>query len=93
MAYDPGTDRMILFGGVTGGQEEPLADTWAYDYDTNTWTELSPAMSPSARGWHALAYDPEAGAIVLFGGGRTRDEATAETWLYDPATGAWAKTR
>ena len=89
MAYDPKTDRVILFGGVAGRQEEPLGDTWAYDYDTNTWTGLSPATAPGPRAWHAMAYDPGAGVIVLFGGGRTRDEATAETWLFDPQGGSW----
>jgi hypothetical protein len=36
-----------------------------------------------------MAYDPDAEAIVLFGGGPTRTEYTAETWLYDPAASTW----
>jgi N-acetylneuraminic acid mutarotase len=92
MAYDPGTDRIVLFGGVTGRQEEPLNDTWAYDYDTNTWTAVSPATAPSPRGWHAMAQETGTGTIVLFGGGRTRDEATAETWLFDPLADKWGRS-
>jgi diguanylate cyclase (GGDEF)-like protein len=42
---------------------------WAYDYESNTWTALSPAVAPSARGWHAMAYSDIDQKIVLFGGG------------------------
>jgi N-acetylneuraminic acid mutarotase len=93
MAYDPGTDRLILFGGVTGPvrAERVFGDTWAYDVETNTWTELAPAPAPSGRGWHAIAYDAGGGVIVLFGGGPTRDDVVAETWIYDPAANAWTE--
>ena len=65
LAYDAESDRVILFGGwnkVAGG----LDDTWAYDYNTNTWTEMAkgPAKHLGAR----LAYDAESDRIILFGG-------------------------
>jgi len=34
LAYDGQSDRVILFGG-----RPHLHDTWAYDYETNTWTD------------------------------------------------------
>jgi N-acetylneuraminic acid mutarotase len=89
MAYDPVTDRIILFGGAGPG-EAALGDTWAYDYGSNTWTELSPAVAPSARGWHAMAYSDIDQKIVLFGGGADRDSFQPDTWLFDPATDTWA---
>lgn len=89
MAYDPTTDRIIMFGGVQGGAESPTDETWAYDVDTNTWTLLDPVTSPSPRGWAALAFNPADGTLVLFGGGPRREEATDETWVFDPETDSW----
>lgn len=78
MIYEPSSDRVILFGGVRGAflEEEPFADSWAYDFNTNTWTDLNPSPAPSARGWHAMAFDASSGQVVLFGGGPDRDRPT-----------------
>jgi N-acetylneuraminic acid mutarotase len=92
MAYDPTSDRIVLFGGAAGPQdrETPFADTWTYDYDKNTWTELTPQQSPGARGWHAMAYDAPSRTILLFGGGVDRDHFLADTWVFDPARRVWS---
>lgn len=92
MAYDPTSDRTVLFGGAAGPQdgETPFADTWTYDYETNTWTELTPQQSPGARGWHAMAYDAPSRTILLFGGGADRDHFLADTWVFDPARRVWS---
>jgi len=37
-----------------------------------------------------MAFDDEAGILVLFGGGRTRAEYTNEVWTFDPRTEAWS---
>jgi N-acetylneuraminic acid mutarotase len=93
MTYEPKSDRVILFGGVSGGDEKPYADTWTYDYNTNTWTELTLQSAPSARGWHAMAYDPPSGTVVLFGGGADREHFQADTWVFDPARLIWSSVR
>ena len=80
MVHDPGTDRMILFGGVTGRDEAPLDDTWAFDVATETWTQLSTASTPSPRGWHAMAYDPVMQRTILFGGENASRPALAVTF-------------
>jgi N-acetylneuraminic acid mutarotase len=91
MAYDRETDRVILFGGVRGTEESPLDDTWAFDLETKTWTQLD-AEGPSARGWHVMAADAETGAIVLFGGGPSREACTDETWIFDPEAETWTRS-
>ena len=63
----------------------PLVDAKA-----NTWIELMSVTAPSPRGWHAMAFEPDEGGVVLFGGGPTREAYTAETWIYDPRANTWS---
>jgi hypothetical protein len=59
-----------------------------------TWTEQHPATSPAVQG-AAMAYDPEIGKVVLFGGVQEADPAHPQrqffndTWTYDGIT--WTK--
>lgn len=90
MAYDSVRDRILLFGGADSN-ETPFDDLWAYDLGRDTWSELKPTGArPTARAWHAMAFDNEAGVLVLFGGGPTRAEYTNEVWTFDPRTDTWS---
>ncbi len=91
MVYDDLDQKIILFGGWDKAGSAHLSDTWAYDPAANTWTDMAPTgTAPSARGSHALAYDPVENKIVLFGG---TDSTTYfdDTWVYDVATNTWAQ--
>lgn len=89
MAYDPGTDRVILFGG--GTFSSTFGDTWAYDFNADAWEELVPATAPTARSYAAMVYDPIGARLILFGGvDELRSEVSRETWAYDPAANAWS---
>lgn len=78
MAYDPISDRIIMFGG--DGRTNLLGDTWAW---TGTdWEQLTPSSSPGLRGIPYMATDEANGSIVLFGG-QTPTGPTNETWLWD----------
>jgi N-acetylneuraminic acid mutarotase len=89
MVYDAGSDRVILFGGENESKANVVNDIWAYDFDSNTWTELEPDVSPSERGWHAMVYSTKAKQVVVLGGGRSRQTYTDETWTYDSAADTW----
>lgn len=89
MVYDSLSDRMLIFGGSEDWESAQLGDTWVYDFGTNTWDPVE-VEGPSPRGWHAMAFDIEREVAVLFGGGPSRDEYTAETWLFDPKTSRWS---
>ena len=90
MAFDPMSNRVILFGGgapsASGGPGELLNDTWALDMDTRRWASLEPAAAPPARGWHRMLYDPAARRMILIGGIGPDSEST---WSYDPASNLW----
>ena len=43
MAYDSANDKIILFGGgITDNASDLTNDTWIYDPQTNTWTDMTP---------------------------------------------------
>jgi len=86
MAYDLQSDRIVLFGGSGGGVVED--DTWAYDFDTNTWVNMS-RPTPSARQSHAMSYDSGLDRVVLFGGGVDTYVNSPETWSYDVDGDKW----
>lgn len=89
MAYDSESDRAILFGGAPGTAANSFFDTWAYNYNSNTWENLTDANNhPQARSSHIMAYDSESDRIVLFGGGNLT-ATFSDTWLYDYNTNTW----
>ncbi len=94
MAYDLEAHRLFMFGGNLNGSF--LNDTWAYDPAANIWTDLKPSGAlPAARAGPAMAYDPGARRLILFGGesGPTNNDAggsSNDTWVYNPATNTWA---
>ena len=90
MVYDPKADRVLLYGGANLFTGDVLGDLWAYDYETNTWTELHPAVSPPPHHYPALAYVPTIDRVVLFGGFQQGFESLFnDTWAYDYHRNRW----
>jgi len=89
-AYDARADRVIIYGGSIDEEVAAFQDTWAYDYDSDTWTKLAAEAPIGQIAWHAMASN-EAG-VVLFGGGVTRDDYVADAWVLDPKEGTWSPT-
>ena len=104
MTYDAAADRVIVFGGAVPPADptsaefpwEIAGDTWAYDYNTNTWEALEPAKAPSPRNYSAMVYDAASNQSILFGGveeirsgSRIQEAALGDTWAYDFAANAW----
>ncbi len=91
--YDSESDRIILFGGDTENtpiHNSPTDETWTYDFNTNTWTQMTPIESPSARMLHGMAYDSASDRVILFGGGQGGDAGDlGDTWAYDFNSDAW----
>lgn len=84
LAYDSARNVTVLFGGcLVSGCASLGNDTW--EWDGTTWTQRNPANPPSARYWHALAYDSQRQRVVLFGGFDNAD-LLGDTWEWDGAT-------
>ena len=92
LSYDSTADRVILFGGWVSGPNG-LNDTWAYNYNTNTWANRSPSAAPSIRAAHGLAYDSESDRTILFSGWRSGSGGTlvhwVDTWAYEYSSNTW----
>ena len=88
LVYDSAHQKVIMFGGwdFFGNR---LNDTWAYDYGTNTWTNLNPANPPSGRAGHTLAYDSAHQKVIMFGGFDVYGHTLNDTWAYDYGTNTW----
>jgi hypothetical protein len=91
IAYDSESDRIIMFGGLDFTHFKLVNETWAYDYNTNTWTNMQPRVHPSSRNFIGMVYDPKADRIVMLGDWqRNYTAATDESvWTYDFNTNTW----
>ncbi len=49
----------------------------------------APVGSPSPRYGASMAYDPDIGGIVLFGGDNSNTNYFGDTWVYYPSSQAW----
>jgi hypothetical protein len=96
VAYDPASDLVVLFGGVStefenSGVSQLRGDTWIFDPGTSTWTEVEVGVAPSPRACAGLVYDAVAGSIVLWGGTTTSSEGDRSVWRFDTATLTWTE--
>ena len=90
LAYDSESDRVVLFGG--GNQTSLLLDdTWTYDANTDTWTEMAAGGPPKHLGAQ-MAYDIESDRVILFGGADT-NFLLDDTWAYDTNTDTWTEMK
>jgi hypothetical protein len=91
--YDAGSDRIVLFGGsrAQGFSAVLYDDTWAYDFETDTWTQMSPENAPPPRAYAAITYDPGIDRILLWGGSGVDTEIDGSLWAYDLETDTWTE--
>ncbi|HEU5356672.1 MAG TPA: RHS repeat-associated core domain-containing protein [Actinocrinis sp.] len=86
MAYDDATGTLVLVTSDALGSQNP--DTWTWD--GTDWTEHAAATQPTARWQPALAYNPDADGLMLFGGSTGYNgPELADTWFWDGV--AWTQ--
>jgi hypothetical protein len=93
LVYDSQADRNIMFGGKDSSLKI-LDETWEYDYNTNTWTNLTPTMTIiggwlEPRYWHRMVYDEQNHRTVLFSGNRETNDHILDTWVYEYNNNTW----
>ncbi len=90
MAFDAARGFSVLFGGQDASNSM-LGDTWAFA--DGGWRRYRDRWRrrPEARCGHALAFDEELGATVLFGGIGEGDRTLGDTWTFGDA--GWARVR
>lgn len=97
MVYDAEGNQLVLFGGnssTSGLNFNALNDTWIFDIDDGTWSEVSTLESPRPRLYHGQAWDPGRRWMVIYGGGdndafNPAVPYMADLWAFDVAEGAW----
>ena len=83
MTYDSAGGFILLFGGILQNGLSDSNETW--EFNAGLWHLISPPLSPAPRDQLCLAFDPEDGGDILFGG--TYD--LADTWLF--RDGQWTE--
>ena len=91
MVYDAANNTIVLFGGSTtlfGNCCGDLNDTWVWNGATSTWTQMvanGDPSSPPARRFdgQGMAYDPNTGTVVLFGGVTQSGTFLGDTWTWN----------
>ena len=89
IVYDSESDRIIMFGGLDIKKFLLVDETWAYDFNTNTWTNMEPRIHPKSRNFHDMAYDTKADRVILWGGDLNGQANKNAVWVYDYNTNTW----
>jgi hypothetical protein len=82
IAYDSARRQTVIFGG--GGNQSARNDTWLRRGDT--WVEAAVPNAPARRQAPAMAFDPQRGRAVLFGGNDDLVQPFDDTWEWDGVT-------
>lgn len=89
MAWDPGSGRMVLFGGITepdsSDQRYAYDDTW--EWTGRRWEQKFPAVHPPARNGVVMVTDQIRERVILFGGAAADNQTFSDTWSY--TQGVW----
>jgi hypothetical protein len=97
MTFDTKRNQAIMFAGtadILPWITTITNDLWSFNLTKNSWTDLTPIISPSPRRNPSITYDKEADRIILFGGSNhqtTVNETTLfnDTWIYDIENNTW----
>ncbi len=94
--YDSASDRFVLFGGrcyepARCNYQGKLDDTWLYDANTNSWSNVSSAIRPPARDQAQMYFDSLNRVVVLYGGSGTGGEILNDLWTFNVSTQLWTQ--
>jgi N-acetylneuraminic acid mutarotase len=92
-AYDAKAKKVVIFGGYGLG-DKIQGDTWVFDVELKTWTQMAPDNKPTGRYGGIMVYDSYTEKCLLFGGhlidASGKDFGYEnEIWAYDYAVDNW----
>jgi hypothetical protein len=95
MVADVGDGTAYVYGGTTltaAGAGTVANDLWLFDGrgDATTFVRVITSGAVPPRYCGCLGWSPEARALIMIGG-RNPNEAPAETWALDAASGQWSR--
>jgi len=95
IVYDSESDRIIMFGGITLTDFRFIDETWVYDYNSDTWTNMQPKVHPTGRNYVGMVYDSKADRIVLWGDWNKKYTPGTDNsvWTYDYNTNTWQEIK
>jgi hypothetical protein len=94
LAYDPGNDQVVLFGGghvverAADGRPAGYTGMWVYRARDNEWRPWPAAVLPPPRMNTRMVLDARNQVLVLFGGD-AQTHYLADTWVLDLKTMNW----
>lgn len=89
MAYDAESDLIVAYSGFFTAGGNLAGETWVYDADTDTWTDMAPETRPRGVEYLSLVYDQQSDLIVLYG--TPQRTAYRTLWTYDVDTNTWTE--
>lgn len=97
-AHDPGTDRMIVFGGREPTGRTTYGDVWLLLNSSGIgdvgWLRLTTeADGPEPRAEHSAAYDAGSNRMIVFGGVDAAGEPLRDLWVLNGANGTGDRAR
>jgi len=84
-----GASKIIIFGGQDASGTT-LNDTWIYDSENDSWTNMQPAVAPASAYHMDMAWIND-DKVLLYGGIFGAGGASSETWVYDLSENNWTK--
>jgi len=90
--YESARDRMVISHGFTSAGR--FDDTWAFEFASNTWRNLSPSGTrPLRRCLHHAAYDAGNSQMFLYGGCASGNGPCplGDLWSFDLNSNRWTE--
>lgn len=91
--YDPGSNRMVVFGGGLGRSSPCENDVWIMTNANGTggaaeWIQLNPnGGAPAPRMQHGSVYDPNTNTMIVYGGQNCFSTIFGDVWVLSHANG------
>lgn len=85
VAYDPATDKVIMFGGMSRTTGRFFDTTWEWDMQARAWTSVETTGTPQGRNFFSTVVDPDTGKLVIHGG----ESVSSFLYTYDTVERVW----